>query len=169
MRQHVSVRETDFGTKGVTIKKLKQINREAPAVFDRIIFRYWQKVYSAAVRFCPVDTGALRASIRIKKGRNTMGQYVVGRTNPMSEYYIFAGGGGVINPKHKKEVDYARAVHDGTAHNPPNPFLDRAILSLKGEQDMILKKLADWASKEWSKDQPPAPSMWKVELPVSTG
>lgn len=158
--------ETDFGSKGATKRKIEQLQRDAPKMFDRLLFRYWQKVYSYAVRECPVDTAALRATIRIQKGRNTTGRYVVGRGDRVSEYYILAGGGGVINPRHKREVDYARAVHDGTSKQPANPFLDRAMMKAEKDYQDFIRKYLDWFQKTWSDDQP-VPTTWNVPLPVS--
>lgn len=164
------IEETDFGTKNATIRKIIELKREAPGMFDRLLFRYWQKVYSQAVREVPVDTAALRNSIRIQKGRKGVGRkYEVGKRHHISEFYIIAGGGGVINPKHKREVDYARAVHEGTARTPPNRFLNRAIEKTNKDLEEFLKKYMDWYAKTWSEDQPPIPATWSVNLPVSIG
>jgi HK97 gp10 family phage protein len=70
----------------------------------------------AAKSFCPVDTGALMASIRVEaKG-------------PLSSSLV-AGGGGYINPKTLRPVDYARRVHDGTSHVPARPFMQQAVIA----------------------------------------
>lgn len=125
----VRVVETDFDTKGSTIRTMDKIQRTMPEVFEHALFRWWQKVYFRALREVPVDTAALRATIRIKKQESNVGKYNVGRTTDTKlVFMITAGGEGVINPKHKREVDYAEAVHDGTKSNPlGNPFLNRAI------------------------------------------
>jgi len=89
----------------------------------------------------------------------------VGRGDTISEYYILAGGGGVINPIHGREVDYARAVHDGTSRQAANPFLDRAIAATNREFEEFINKYFKWIETEWAKDQPPV--SWSVSLPVS--
>lgn len=65
---------------------------------------------------CPVDTGALASSIRAE------------RRGPFRTALV-AGGGGFINPRTGREVDYARLVHDGTSRMPARPFLLQAVLA----------------------------------------
>ena len=71
---------------------------------------------AAAKAFCPVNTGALMTSIRAE-AREALSAALV------------AGGGGFINPRTGRPVDYARHVHDGTSHMPARPFLLQAVLS----------------------------------------
>ena len=71
---------------------------------------------ATAKAFCPVNTGTLMASIRAE----TRGALSVA---------LVAGGGGYINPRTGRPVDYARHVHDGTSHMPARPFLLQAVLS----------------------------------------
>ena len=71
---------------------------------------------AAAKAFCPVDTGALMSSVRAEM-RGDLSAALV------------AGGGGYINPKTGRPVDYARHVHDGTSHVPAHPFLLQAVLA----------------------------------------
>ena len=67
-----------------------------------------------AKALCPVETGALRSSIRGE------------RRGPLASALV-AGGGGFLNPRTGREVDYARYVHDGTSRRAPNPFLLQAL------------------------------------------
>lgn len=67
-----------------------------------------------AKSLCPVETGALRSSIRAE------------RHGPLTAVLV-AGGGGFVNPRTGREVDYARHVHDGTSRQAPNPFLLQAL------------------------------------------
>jgi hypothetical protein len=78
-----------------------------------------------AKSYCPVDTGALMASIRAE------------RRGPLEAALI--AGGGYINPRTLKPVDYAKHVHDGTSRVPPQPFLLQAILAerLRLAQEII--------------------------------
>lgn len=71
---------------------------------------------AAAKSLCPIDTSALMSSIRAER----RGPY---------ESALVAGGGGYINPRTGREVDYARYVHDGTSRMPARPFLLQAIIS----------------------------------------
>ena len=71
-------------------------------------------VVDSARAFCPVDTGALASSIRAERRGPT-------------EAALVAGGGGFVNPRTGRPVDYAAAVHDGTSGQPPRPFLEQAI------------------------------------------
>lgn len=165
------IEEYDFDTKHATIKKIRQMQREIPSRFDAAIFRWWKKVYMAALELCPVETGALRASIRIQRGKGNTKKFEVSRqpSGVQTEYYIVAGGGGVINPRHRREVDYAAAVHDGYVRSdgyvwPGNPFLERAIQRHIGTMEEEIKKYMDWQQKEWAEDQPSVPQRWN--LPV---
>ncbi len=72
-----------------------------------------------AKMLCPVDTGALRKSIRVEPTAHREGGYY--------EAGVTAGGGGVINPKTGREVDYAAYVELGTSRTPPQPYLMPAI------------------------------------------
>jgi len=121
------IAETDQGTKAATIKKCNQMQRETPNKFKNMMKKYWYKVYENTVQAITdmeaVDTGALRQSIRIINTSVVgtgigMGNYEIGRTDVEVTAAIVAGGGGVINPRHKREVDYAQAVHDGYFRSP---------------------------------------------------
>ena len=116
------IQEMDFGTKPATRKKMREMQTMVPSRWQRMMTRYWTKVYQNTIESITemgaVDTGALRQSIRLIQnvslapGLSNTGNYEIGRGESQSAY-IVAGGGGVINPRHKREVDYAQAVHDG--------------------------------------------------------
>jgi len=74
-----------------------------------------QHMVTAARSFCPVDTGALSASVRAE----VRGPY---------EAALVAGGAQHINPRTMRPVDYARVVHEGTSRTPARPFLLQAVL-----------------------------------------
>ena len=73
-------------------------------------------IVEEAKSLCPIDTGALTLSIRAE------------RWEPFKTALV-AGGGGFINPRTGREVDYAQLVHDGTSRMPTRPFLLQAILA----------------------------------------
>ena len=94
----------------VELRMLPQRIGEAAALTLRMPW-----TVAAARSFCPVDTGALMASIRVEmRGPH--------------DAALVAGGGGFVNPRTGREVDYARAVHDGTAWMQARPFLLQAVL-----------------------------------------
>ncbi|MCW4048334.1 MAG: hypothetical protein NWE89_01225 [Candidatus Bathyarchaeota archaeon] len=76
------------------------------------------RMVTFAKAFCPVQTGALKDSVRVE------------RPGALSAR-LMAGGGDHINPLTGREVDYARHVHDGTSHVPARPFLLQAVLAEK--------------------------------------
>jgi hypothetical protein len=123
----VRIEETDFGTKTATRRKIDQIVRENPAKFKSMMVRYWYRVKENAImaitELDAVDTGALRNSIRLIDGGSvgtgiSRGKYEVARTDTSLTTFIVAGGGGEINTRKNREVDYAQAVHDGYFRSP---------------------------------------------------
>ena len=153
----VRIEETDFGTKDATYKALDRLIKENPSKLDLYLLRYFIEVYKYALKFCPVDTGALRASIRIRRGQQKLAPYTkaVGKRTGDHSFYITAGGE-VINPKHKKLVDYAMAVHDGYMAGgrwvPGRPFLLQAITAAEKDFADNVNKYLDWVEKVWSSD-----------------
>lgn len=113
--------EYDFETKPKTRRVMKKMQEMVPDKWEKMMNRYWTKVYENTVMAITdmgaVDTGSLRQSIRIEKNKTIpIGSgfnYEVIRTDGDQSAYIIAGGGGVINPRHNREVDYAQIVHDG--------------------------------------------------------
>ena len=86
-----------------------------------------EKIRDDAKGFVPVDTGALRKSIRIeKKGKLKVS--------------IIAGGGGIINPRSGREVDYAGYVEFGTRRASPQPYMQPALEKNKDEILRIVKR-----------------------------
>jgi len=86
-----------------------------------------EKIRDDAKGFAPVDTGALRKSIRTeKKGK--------------LQVSIIAGGGGVINPKTGREVDYAGYVEFGTSRMSPQPYMQPALEKNRDEILRIVKE-----------------------------
>ena len=63
---------------------------------------------SAVREECPVDTGALRSTVRVES--STAGLQST-----------------VLVGDESKEVDYAKFVHDGTSRQAANPFFLRAV------------------------------------------
>ncbi len=66
----------------------------------------------------PVDTGALRKSIRKERISKPAGNII---------YTGIRAGGHVVNPKTGRLVDYARFVEYGTSAQRPQPFLRPAL------------------------------------------
>lgn len=73
-----------------------------------------------AKQIVPIDTGALKRSIRQEpRPRREGDSYEAG---------ISAGGGGVVNPRTGREVDYAGFVEWGMLRAPPQPYLRPGLL-----------------------------------------
>jgi HK97 gp10 family phage protein len=73
-----------------------------------------EHIVEDAKALCPVDTGSLKRSIRYER-------------DPDGSIIIAAGGGGVINPRTRREVDYAAYVEFGSSRSPAQPFLQPAL------------------------------------------
>ena len=86
-----------------------------------------QRILTKAKKGAPVDTGALRSSGRVK------------RVNQYRRIIQFGGAG--------TGVDYALAVHMGTATMSPRPFLRIALMQSKKD---IAKLLAEKGQKRFS-------------------
>ena len=78
----------------------------------------------------PVDTGALKESIRVEEKNKKV--------------YATAGGGGVTNPKTGRIVDYAAHVEYGTSRVPAHPYMrpafDRVRKEIKQEIRNTIKE-----------------------------
>ena len=90
------------------------------------------KIVEAAKDLCPVDTGALRKSIRKEKELRSL--------YPLTFTIGVAAGGHEKNPKTGREVDYASYVEFGTSRTPAQPFMGPAIEKNREEIRRILSK-----------------------------
>jgi len=108
-------------------EKLSNLEEKLSNALDEALNEIAEKISSDARNFAPVDTGALRKSIRIeKKGKLRVS--------------VVAGGGGVINPKTGREVDYAGYVEFGTSRMSPQPYMQPALEKNKDEILRIVKE-----------------------------
>ncbi len=106
--------------------ELRMLPRKIGEATSIVLQMPWME--AAAKAFCPADTGALMGSIRAEmRGPHMMA--------------LVAGGGGYINPRTGRPVDYARHVHDGTSRMPPRPFLLQAVIQerLRYAREMLGK------------------------------
>ena len=148
----VRLDETDLGSKERTRKAIKRILGSRGVEFQRRFSEYIRAVRDDAKRLCHVDTGALQASIRIVEPRQIPKGYHVAARDIAVDYQIVAGGPPYFNPKNKRFVDYAQAVHDGTFYRAGRPFLSDAVALNSVKFDEIGKEYTDWVGREWSKD-----------------
>jgi HK97 gp10 family phage protein len=81
---------------------------------NEVLVELAEQIIEDAKALCPVDTGSLRRSIRYER-------------DPDGGVVIAAGGGSVINPRTRREVDYAAYVEFGTSRSPAQPFLQPAL------------------------------------------
>ncbi len=100
---------------------LEPIEEVANAVDDVKLDEVGDTVEQAAKELVPVETGALRDSIRHQVGTDAQGPYVD----------VIAGS---------EEVDYAALVEFGSGHGPPQPFLSTAA---EAERARIQEELRD--------------------------
>jgi len=107
--------------------KLSNLDVKLSKALDEALNEIAEKIRDDAKSFVPVDTGALRKSIRIeKKGK--------------LQVSIVAGGGGVINPRTGREVDYAGYVEFGTSRMNPQPYMQPALEKNRDEILRIVKE-----------------------------
>lgn len=107
-----------------TIMSDEMSRKTTPEMLDRIA----QRVLTQAKKNAPVDTGALRASGRVK------------RINQFRRRVEFGGAG--------TGVDYAQAVEFGTIRNRPKPFLEPALRKVLKQTPAITKpSVKKWLQK----------------------
>jgi HK97 gp10 family phage protein len=95
-------------------KKLTGLEEKLTEALSEALDEIAGKIRDDARDLAPVDTGALRRSIRTeKKGK--------------LEVLVIAGGGGVTNPRTGREVDYAGYVEYGTSRMSPQPYMRPAL------------------------------------------
>jgi len=108
-------------------EKLSNLEEKLSRALNEALEEIAEKISDDAKNFAPVDTGALRKSIRTeKKGK--------------LQVSVVAGGGGVINPKTGREVDYAGYVEFGTSRMAPQPYMQPALEKNKDEILQIVKE-----------------------------
>ena len=103
--------------------KLSNLDEKLKRALEEALEEIAEKIRDDAKSFAPVDTGALRKSIRVEKKGEL-------------QFSVVAGDGGVINPRTGREVDYAGFVEFGTSRMSPQPYMQPA---LEKNRDEILK------------------------------
>jgi HK97 gp10 family phage protein len=94
--------------------RLENLASRMGELSDEALVELAERIVDDAKALCPVDTGSLRRSIRYER-------------DPDGSIVIAAGGGGVVNPRTRREVDYAAYVEFGTSRLPAQPFLQPAL------------------------------------------
>ena len=103
--------------------KLSNLDEKLSRALEEALEEIAEKIRDDAKSFAPVDTGSLRKSIRVEREGEL-------------QFSVVAGGGGVINPRTGREVDYAGYVEFGTSRMSPQPYMQPA---LEKNRDEILK------------------------------
>lgn len=179
-----TVIESDLGTKDMAIRACQRIREMRDDKLDHMMAMFWRKVYYRAIQECPKETGALASSHRVKRadeeasGPNTValrggmsGATGTSADDVVKQWYITAGGEGVVNPRHGKEVDYAEAVHNGYRRGKKwisgNPWLARAWNKSVTDFDQFVEDYINWIKEEWGDETPAMPSgnFW-MNVPV---
>lgn len=91
-----------------------------------------ERIVEDAKALCPVDTGSLKRSIRFER-------------DPSGGVIVAAGGGGVVNPRTRREVDYAAYVEFGSSRAPAQPFLQPALEKNAASLEEILGRKIEGA------------------------
>ena len=156
----VTVTKEEVGLKE-TQEQLRKIGRKIHPLLDEKLHELASRIMVYAKQMCPVDTGALMLSIRIleesgEKGVGGSYEVMAPVAGYMGEkpivYTVAAGGGGYINPKTLREVDYAEAVHDGTFRMPPRPFMSDAEVLARVDWVEMENKIMGEINKLWKEN-----------------
>lgn len=152
-------------SKQKTLNAYDRVSKKAGALLAKQLVLWWQKVVMDAKAAClaygAYDTGALYESIRTitRDDAGELGQHweKVVDINPMLDRVLVAGGAPYINPKTKKIVDYAQAVHDGHVTSGGNyvsrrPFLTDAVTANLPDLHKLLEAWGIDLGNEWLKD-----------------
>jgi len=107
--------------------KLSNLEEKLGKALTEALEEIAEKIRDDAKGFVPVDTGALRKSIRVEEKGSL-------------EVSIIAGGGGVINPRTGREVDYAGYVEFGTSRASPQPYMQPALEKNRDEILRVVKE-----------------------------
>jgi len=107
--------------------KLSNLDVKLKRALEEALEEIAEKIRDDAKDLVPVDTGSLRKSIRVEKE----GELQVS---------VIAGGGGVINPRTGREVDYAGFVEFGTSRMSPQPYMQPALEKNRDELLNIVKR-----------------------------
>ena len=107
--------------------KLSNLDEKLKRALEEALEEIAEKIRDDAKSFAPVDTGALRKSIRVEKKGEL-------------QFSVVAGDGGVINPRTGREVDYAGFVEFGTSRMSPQPYMQPALEKNRDEILNIVKR-----------------------------
>ena len=107
--------------------KLSRLDEKLKCALEEALEEIAEKIRDDAKSFAPVDTGALRKSIRVEKKGEL-------------QFSVVAGDGGVINPRTGREVDYAGFVEFGTSRMSPQPYMQPALEKNRDEILNIVKR-----------------------------
>lgn len=128
----IGIFESDNGTKAECRKKLEKFQETLPEEIRKRLDMVWDKIWNDAIMLCPIETGALAASIKVIEGG--MGGFLGGIVAfPIYDKTIVAGDIAVTNPKTNIPTsEYALLVHDGHPTKgggfvSANPFLLDAL------------------------------------------
>ena len=107
--------------------KLSNLDVKLKRALEEALEEIAEKIRDDAKNFVPVDTGSLKKSIRVEKEGDL-------------QVSVVAGGGGVINPRTGREVDYASFVEFGTSRMSPQPYMQPALEKNRDEILRIVKE-----------------------------
>ena len=149
-------------SKEKTIKAIEETEKISFEEFEKSFKEYFRVLLESARMHCPVDTGTLRATIRLEdepEGGGGLGGRIHGEVERHAGFgKRITAGGMLVNPKTGRICDYATFVHEGHFNVltgnfvEPRPFLDQALRDADNYlvkcADKYLKKIGD----RWERD-----------------
>lgn len=153
----VILKESDEGTKGQVIKKVKEYDKKLDATLKQKLDVVWDKVLWDAIMECPVITGTLASTVRIVEGAfgGLMGSHIAGRM--IFDRTITAGDETITKPDGSPCI-YAQWVHDGYIHPRSgkwiagNPFLEIALEKNFAELEKAINEAFKERNTEFGED-----------------
>ena len=117
---------------------MRHLEKTMPDAFDQSMTDAMEETAQLgkerARELVPVDTGALKNSIRVERFATPAG-YIT--------YTGIRAGGYIRNPRTNKLVDYASYVEYGTSRQRPQPYLRPAVeYAMKRLPDLFWRKLS---------------------------
>jgi HK97 gp10 family phage protein len=112
----------------MTLKSnIPALRKALPDALERGVGRAALFVQNVAEQLVPVDTTALRRTIRVE-GPETQGDTVT--------YQVLAGDPSATRPNDGQPVNYAPYVEYGTSSSPAQPFMTPAARAIKSELEV---------------------------------
>jgi HK97 gp10 family phage protein len=114
------------------LKRIVQFRDDLPDIAQKALHEVAERIRDEAKTFCPVDTGSLKKSIRVRT--------LLSSSTHVKTIGVSAGGY-ITNPNTGKIVDYAIPVEFGTYKMEPQPYMRPALDKHKTDLLETIKKM----------------------------